>query len=76
MLRHSCLRTGSFSQLAGLRECNLETGCQKRHDNVKFDDSVGEDFAYYEVVTQVFPSMGLNAASEHLCLPSREICAY
>lgn len=35
---------------------------------MKFDDSVEEDFAYYEVVMQVFPSMGLNAAAEHLCL--------
>lgn len=27
---------------------------------MKFEDLVGEDFAYYEVVIQVFPSYGLN----------------
>lgn len=27
---------------------------------MKFEDLVGEDFAYYEVVMQIFPSYGLN----------------
>lgn len=41
---------------------------------MKFDDAVEEDFAYYEVVVQVFPSMDLNAAAEHLCLSSGDKC--
>lgn len=41
---------------------------------MKFDDSNEEDFAYYEVVLQVFPSMDLNAAAEHLCLSLEDKC--
>lgn len=41
---------------------------------MKCDDSVEEDFAYYEVVMQVCPSMDLNATAEHVCLSSGDKC--